>query len=222
MTTPNRTDIINSTVLCSPVSFCAPSPPWTAIFGVVSFFFFFFGVIYEYIIRLFNQGTITTYRTCTLVFSASFRLCFFSCLRIYNIHVFIYILVFSPFYTIIPGIIRQVSSPPPQPSPPRGSVVKQTALSARFGRTSLRELRASTTHLWGLLAPVLFFSFFLGGGHHLYFPLLNSYEVFPKRSSGPAVVAGVVPSPPRYVPSFLSRTGFSIPTARRFSSNKYC
>ena len=25
--------------------------------------------------------------------------------------------------------------------------------------------------------------------------------------------------PPRYVPSFLSRIGFSIPTARRFSSN---
>ena len=32
------------------------------------------------------------------------------------------------------------------------------------------------------------------------------------------MVTGVVPSPPRYVPSFLSRIGFSIPTARRFSS----
>ena len=34
-----------------------------------------------------------------------------------------------------------------------------------------------------------------------------------------AVVTGVVSSLPRYVPSFLSRIGFSIPTARRFSSN---
>ena len=42
---------------------------------------------------------------------------------------------------------------------------------------------------------------------------------YPQRSPGQAVVTGVVPSPPRYVPSFLSRTGFSIPTARRFSSN---
>ena len=38
------------------------------------------------------------------------------------------------------------------------------------------------------------------------------------RSSGQAVVTGVVPSP-RYVPLFLSRIGFSIPPARRFSSN---
>ena len=34
-----------------------------------------------------------------------------------------------------------------------------------------------------------------------------------------AVVTGVVPSPPLYVPSILSRIGFSVPTARRFSSN---
>ena len=33
------------------------------------------------------------------------------------------------------------------------------------------------------------------------------------------MVTGVVPSPPLYVPSFLSRIGFSIPTARRLSSN---
>ena len=33
------------------------------------------------------------------------------------------------------------------------------------------------------------------------------------------MVKGVVPSPPRYVSSFLSRTGFSAPTARPFSSN---
>ena len=42
---------------------------------------------------------------------------------------------------------------------------------------------------------------------------------YPQRFSGQAVVTGVVPSHPRYVPSFLSRIGFSIPTARRFSSN---
>ena len=49
------------------------------------------------------------------------------------------------------------------------------------------------------------FFFFLS---HFYFP-----------ASGQAVVKGVVPPPPRYLPSFLSRIGFSIPTARRFSSN---
>ena len=32
------------------------------------------------------------------------------------------------------------------------------------------------------------------------------------------MVTGVIPSPPRYVSSFLSCIGFSIPTARRFSS----
>ena len=42
---------------------------------------------------------------------------------------------------------------------------------------------------------------------------------YPQRSSGQAVVTDVVPSPPRYVPSFLSRIGFSIPAARPFSSN---
>ena len=44
-------------------------------------------------------------------------------------------------------------------------------------------------------------------------------RLYPQRSSGQAVVTSVVPSPPRYVPSFLSRIGFSTPSARRFSSN---
>ena len=55
--------------------------------------------------------------------------------------------------------------------------------------------------------------------HHFYFLA----QVVPvgglQRSSGQAAVTGVVHSP-WYVPSFLSRIGFSIPTARRFSSNK--
>ena len=52
-------------------------------------------------------------------------------------------------------------------------------------------------------------------------PLLSSStqsRFSPQRSSGQAVVTRVVPSP-RHMPSFLSRIGFSIPTARRFSSN---
>ena len=44
-------------------------------------------------------------------------------------------------------------------------------------------------------------------------------RLYPQLSSGQAVVTGVVPSPRRYVPSLFSRIGFSIPTARRFSSN---
>ena len=46
-----------------------------------------------------------------------------------------------------------------------------------------------------------------------------SRRFYPQRSSGQAVVTGAAPSPPRHVPSFLSRIGFSIPTDRRFSSN---
>ena len=41
---------------------------------------------------------------------------------------------------------------------------------------------------------------------------------YPQRPFGQAVVTSVVPSP-RHVRSFLSRIGFGIPTARRFSSN---
>ena len=63
-----------------------------------------------------------------------------------------------------------------------------------------------------------FFLFFLG--HYIYFPAqLVGGTYYPQQSSGQAVVTGVVPSPPQYVPSFLSCIGFSIPTARRFSSN---
>ena len=51
--------------------------------------------------------------------------------------------------------------------------------------------------------------------NHFYFPAQLVGGFYPQRSSGQAVVTGVVPSP-RYVPSFLSRTGFSIPTAGRF------
>ena len=39
---------------------------------------------------------------------------------------------------------------------------------------------------------------------HLYLP-----------ASAQAVVTDVIPSPPRYMPAFLSRRGFSIPTAHR-------
>ena len=47
---------------------------------------------------------------------------------------------------------------------------------------------------------------------------LTRRRFYPQRSSAQAMVTGVVPSPPRYVPSFLSRIGFSVPTAHRFSS----
>ena len=57
--------------------------------------------------------------------------------------------------------------------------------------------------------------------YHFHFPQLAG-GFYPQRSSsGRAVVTGVVPSPPRYVPSFLSRIGSSIPTARQFSSNVF-
>ena len=61
--------------------------------------------------------------------------------------------------------------------------------------------------------------FFFFSNHHYYFPAQLAGGFYTQRSSGQAVFTGVVHSPPRYVPSFLSRIGFSIPTARRFSSN---
>ena len=56
------------------------------------------------------------------------------------------------------------------------------------------------------------------------FPLLllsssTRRRFYSQRSSGQAVVTGVVHSTRGYVPSFLSHIGFSIPTTRRFSSN---
>ena len=60
-----------------------------------------------------------------------------------------------------------------------------------------------------------FFVFFLSS---LLLSSSSRMRFYPQRSSGRAAVAGAVPSP-RYVPSFLSRIGFSILTARRFSSN---
>ena len=52
----------------------------------------------------------------------------------------------------------------------------------------------------------------------------STRRFYSQRSSGQkpwSQVSGVVPSP-RCVPSFFSRIGFSIPTARRFSSNECC
>ena len=50
--------------------------------------------------------------------------------------------------------------------------------------------------------------------HHFYFPAQLVGGFYPQRSSGQAVV--VTGLPPRCVPLFLLRIGFSIPTARRF------
>ena len=61
-----------------------------------------------------------------------------------------------------------------------------------------------------------FFSSFLSS---LLLSTSTRRRFYPQRSSGQAVVTGVVPSPPGTCLQFLSRIGFSIPTARRFSSN---
>ena len=53
-----------------------------------------------------------------------------------------------------------------------------------------------------------------------FFLLSSSARFNPRRSPGQAVVTGVIPySPPVRALIFLLRIGFSIPTARRFSSN---
>ena len=82
--------------------------------------------------------------------------------------------------------------------------------SLRYWRLNWLSPRESLGHFFFLL-----FNFF-----HRHFLLSSStHRSYPQRSSGQADVTGVVPFPPRYVPSFLSRIGFNIPTARRFSSN---
>ena len=75
---------------------------------------------------------------------------------------------------------------------------------------------------WKMLLLLIFsgaFISYISSYHHFYFPAQLVGGFYPRRSSRRAVVIGVVPSPPRYVPFFLSHIGFSIPTARRFSSN---
>ena len=67
--------------------------------------------------------------------------------------------------------------------------------------------------------PAVFRNFFFFFKSSLLTSSSTRRRFYPQRSSGQAVVTGVVPSPPRYMPPFLSRIGFSIPTAGRFSSN---
>ena len=65
-----------------------------------------------------------------------------------------------------------------------------------------------------------FFSSFQIITTRYYFPAQRVGGFYAQRSFGQAVfTGGVVHSLPRYVPSFLSRIGFSIPTARRLSSD---
>ena len=69
----------------------------------------------------------------------------------------------------------------------------------------------------GTLNTTRYFTFLFFSSLLLSSSIYRSF--YPQRSSGQAVVTGVVPSPPPYVPSFLSHIGFSIPTARQFSLN---
>ena len=103
------------------------------------------------------------------------------------------------------------------------SAVPGTLLLYRLHRT-LELLSGISIEIGGYLVlprygssvmrRVSFFFFFLWPS--LLFSSSTRRRFYPQRSSGQAVVTGVVPSPPGYVPSFLSRIGFSIPTARRF------
>ena len=76
------------------------------------------------------------------------------------------------------------------------------------GRTRVCTLWVPGYALWGY--PGRYSSLLLSSSTRRRF--------YPQRSSGQAVVTGIVPSPPRYVPSSLSRIWFSISAARRLSS----
>ena len=92
-----------------------------------------------------------------------------------------------------PGV--PAASPPQQPGGGGGALYGLRRTNALFG------------------ASELFFSssLFLSG--------LTRGKFYPQRYFGHAVVTMVAPSPHRYAHSFLSRVGFSNPTARRCSSN---
>ena len=86
-------------------------------------------------------------------------------------------------------------------------------------RSSCATPSALPSRIRGKGQPFRISGFFFFFDRHFYFPAQLVGGFYPQRSSGQAVVTGVVPSPPRCVPSFLSLIGFSMLTACRFSSN---
>ena len=101
----------------------------------------------------------------------------------------------------------------------RNSAATPTAVFSSQSLPHFERLFAAVTAMWQSFRaldgarPRRFFFFFFFLNHHFFFLSSSTrWRFYPQRSSGQAVVTGVVSSP-RYVPSFLSSIRFSIPTA---------
>ena len=109
--------------------------------------------------------------------------------------------VYFNFYNIYIQRIQHISS---ERSPYYHTTTYGCVVAARSPPTTadpgMYVVQAAPLHSQRfLMHTYIFFS------THIYFP-----------ASGQAVVTSVVPSPPRFLPQFLSRIGFSNPPARRF------
>ena len=90
------------------------------------------------------------------------------------------------------------------------------SLIRNWARISWLYVEAYATRLEGYMHFLFYFILC----STLLFSSLARRRFYPRQSSGQTVVTGVVLSPSRYVALFFwSRIGFSIPTARRISSN---
>ena len=99
----------------------------------------------------------------------------------------------------------------------RSYINNQDKRTLSFGRVVLRYILSARK--WKLSINTRTFFFFFFFNHQLYFPAQIGSFIHPQRSSGQAVGSQVSSLPHRTCFQFLSRIGFSIPTARRFSSN---
>ena len=85
-----------------------------------------------------------------------------------------------------------------------GLLIWQQKAGSRFQvSTTAVAAAAAAAAVTVRLILVPFFFFFSFFDHHFYFPAQLVGGFYPQRSSGQAVVTGVVPSSPRYVPSFF-------------------
>ena len=99
----------------------------------------------------------------------------------------------------------------------RSAPCRGSTLHTPYSRVSITS--SFSMHIIGLKCHEFFFFFFWGGGHHFYFPaqLVGDFTLSDLRDKPWSQVSSLLP--PDTCLQFLSRIGFSIPTARRFSSN---
>ena len=140
-----------------------------------------------------------------------------------------YILFFSPSHFYFPASGQAVVTGVVPPFPRFLSSIsivhraQQSHCSSIFIRVLLTQALAlsASQFVHKKKSPRIYTSYYALGGarthetdlHFFFFFFFFAHFHFP--ASGQAVVTGVIPSPPQFLPSILSRIGFSNPTARR-------